>query len=644
MIEAASPSDKAQIVPVFRRFDCVHVNRLVSLRLQRYLLGMSALPRLRHVPLCAALLAALASLALVPATAQEVTLSAPGASDDLVERLRNNTLLLREPEEGTVRTGEDITAAARADYGRLIGVLYEEGYFAPVIAIRLDGRDAASISPFAAPSQVGQVEIMIETGPPFRLGQAEIGPLAGGTELPDAFRTGETATTPLLRATTEAALERWRTRGHAFADVADQQITARNQAAILDVAIRVDPGAIITFGDLIPEGQQRMRVQRIIEIAGLPTGEVYSPEALERAEERLRDTGTFSAVALQLRDPRGGDVSDVSAVVAEAPLRRLGFGAEIASDEGLLLSAYWLHRNLLGGAERLRFDAEISGIQADDTVEELDGELRARFERPATFGPDTSLAIEAYLLYLQEPTYTLESIGVETTLTRRFSDTVTAFGGVGLSFSRVDDAFGERDITRLFLPLGATYENRDDPVDPRGGAYAEVTLTPFYVLEGSGGARFTFDGRGYLGFGEEERTRLAARIQIGTLFGGDIIDISPDDLFYSGGAATVRGQPYESLGAVQLGQPSGGRTFVGLSGEVRHDIGDTNFGIVGFADAGYVSTDAWGGGPSDWHAGAGIGLRYDTPFGPIRIDVATPVTGDDAGQEAFLYIGIGQAF
>jgi translocation and assembly module TamA len=583
-------------------------------------------------------------LAAWPVLPQEVTLSAPGASEALVDRLRANALLLRQPEEGTTRTGDDITAAARADYGRLIGILYEEGYFAPVIAIRLDGREASEISPFSAPARVDRVEIAIETGPPFRLGRAEIAPLAPATELPDGFRTGETATTPLLRATTRAALDGWRNRGHATADVANQEIIAQNRAAILDVAISINPGPVITFGDLIPEGQARMRVERILEIAGLPTGQVYSPEALARAEERLRDTGTFSAVALQLRDTRAGDVADVSAIVAEAPLRRLGFGAEIDSDEGLRLNAYWLHRNLLGGAERLRFDLDISGIREFDAGDGVDGDLRVRFDRPATFGPDTSLSVESALVYLQEPTFDIRGIGIETLLTRRLSRTVTARGGVGLSFSRIDDAFGKRDITRLTLPLGATYENRDDPLDARGGAYADLTLTPFQVLDGSGGARFTLDGRGYWAFGEEERTRLAARVQLGSVFGGELTDIPPDDLFYSGGSGTVRGQAYQSLGAVQDGRPSGGRGFLGLSGEVRHDIGDTNFGIVGFADAGYISEEAWGGGESDWHAGAGLGVRYATPFGPIRVDLATPATGDDAGQEVYLYIGIGQAF
>ncbi|WP_284283185.1 autotransporter assembly complex protein TamA [Roseicyclus marinus] len=602
----------------------------------------SVLPR----PTLFLLRAAVAAIGLMlaaPVMAQEVSLRAPGADDDLVDRLRANALLLRQPEDGVARTGEDITAAARADYGRLIGILYEEGFFAPVIAIRLDGREASGISPFAAPSQVGRVEIEIETGPPFRLGRADIGPLADGTMLPEGFAPGEAATTPLLQATTRAALDGWAARGHATAEVGRQQISAQNRAAILDVAIAVEPGPVITFGTLIPEGQARMRVERIVEIAGLPTGDIYSPAALERAEERLRDTGVFAAVALQLRDPRAGDIADVSAVVAEAPLRRLGFGAEIASDEGLQLSAYWLHRNLLGGGERLRFDLEISGIQEFEG-DGVDAELRARFERPATFTPDTTLGIEAALIYLQEPRFTIEGVGLETTLTHRVSRTVTVEGGVGLTYSIIDDALGDRSLLRFTLPLRAIYENRDDPVDPRGGGYADLGLTPFQVLGGTGGVRFTLDGRGYVGFGETERTRLAARVQIGGLFGGDLVDIAPDDLFYSGGSGTVRGQEFQSLGALQGGRPSGGRGFLGLSGELRHDIGDTNFGIVGFADAGYISEGSLGEGASDWHGGVGVGLRYATPFGPIRVDLATPATGDNAGREAYLYIGIGQAF
>lgn len=644
VIGARHRRDKAQIVPISAGFAIMARCGWRQGAVAPILTSMSALPRpIRAFVFAATLVAGLVASAL-PSAAQEISLSAPNAAPELIERLRDTSLLLRQADAQTTSSGQDITATARADYGRLIGVLYEAGYFAPVISIRLDGREASEISPFSAPDRVARVDIAIAPGAPFRLGQAEIGPLATGTTLPEEFRPGGPASTPLLRDTTRAALEAWQNLGHATADLSEQRITANHRAALLDVAIQLQPGPVIRFGALLPEGQARMRPERILAIAGLPVGAVYSPDALARAEARLRDTGAFSSVALRLAEPRAGDVADVNALLDEAPLRRLGFGVELASDEGLRLSAYWLHRNLLGGAERLRFDLEVSGIQDITSGNGVDTEITARFDRPATFGADTDLSLQAVTVLLREPSFQIDGIGLTGQLAYRLSDRVTLEGGLGLSFSRIEDGFGRRDITRLTLPLGVTYDNRDSTIDARRGRYGAVTLTPFQVLGGSAGARLTVDGRGYWPLGAEARTRLAARVQLGTVAGGTLTDIPPDDLFFSGGSGTVRGQPYRTLGAVQAGQPSGGRSFAGLSGELRHDIADTRFGIVGFADAGYVSEGAWGSGSADWHSGAGLGLRYSTPFGPIRIDLATPASGTNAGQELYLYIGIGQAF
>jgi translocation and assembly module TamA len=576
------------------------------------------------------------------ATAQDVTLTAPGASDDLLDRLRANALLLRAPEDGAARSGQDIIAAARADYGRLIGILYEESYFAPVIRILLDGQDAGRISPFNAPTDVQTVTITVETGPAFRLGQAEIGPLAPNTELPEGFVTGQPATTPLLRATTTAALDGWRMRGHATADVATQRITANHREAVLNADISIAPGPVVTFGNLLPAGQERMRIARIIEIAGLPTGDIYSPDALARSEERLRDTGVFAAVSLAEQSPGPGDVMDIAATLDEAPLRRLGFGFELSSDDGIGVSGYWLHRNLFGGAERLRFDGAISGISIGDDSPDI--ELSARLDRPATLTADTTLGLELDAIFLDEPQFQLTGIGGLVSLSHQINRTLSANVGVGLSYNRIEDAFGTRNVSLLTLPVGVTYDNRDDPLDARAGAFAEASLTPFLPFGGSGGGRFYVDGRAYYGFGEADRTRFAARVQIGSIAGADITDIPPDFLFFSGGSGTVRGQDFQSLGAVQNGVDAGGRGFLGLSGELRHDIGDTSFGIVGFADLGMITADAFGSGSSDFHAGAGVGLRYATPFGPIRVDLATPVSGDSPASQLFLYIGIGQSF
>ncbi|MBC7156121.1 MAG: BamA/TamA family outer membrane protein, partial [Rhodobacteraceae bacterium] len=126
-------------------------------------------------------------------------------------------------------------------------------------------------------------------------------------------------------------------------------------------------------------------------------------------------------------------------------------------------------------------------------------------------------------------------------------------------------------------------------------------------------------------------------------FGARLRETPRDMLFYSGGGGSVRGQPYQSLGVFVLraDQKSGGRSFFATSGEVRLDVTEA-IGLVGFVDAGFVSPDEFLS-EGDWHSGAGLGLRYATPIGPIRLDVAAPVSGT-TGEGVQIYVGIGQAF
>jgi translocation and assembly module TamA len=585
--------------------------------------------------------------AALPAPAQEITFAAPGAEDDLADRLRANSLLLQEPEDEAGRTAQDIVAAARADYARLVGTLYDFGHFAPVVRIAIDGQEASGLSPFAVPARIGRVAITVEPGPVFAFGTAEIGPLAPGTELPDAFRPGGAASTPVLRETAEAAIDQWREGGHAVAEVADQQIIARNRDARIDATIRIAPGPVVSFGRLVPQGQERMRTERILEIAGLPQGVTYSPEILSRVTERLRDTGVFSAVALQEQPLGPGDSMNIVAALTEAPPRRFGGGIELSTDEGARVTAFWLHRNLFGGAERLRIEGEISGIGQEgittEEVEGIDAELRARISRPATFTPDTLAYGEIAAIGLDEPSYRLAAFEAEVGVEHWISPSLEVALGLGFRATRFEDALGTRNSTLLLLPGEVTWDNRNDELNPTAGAYAIATATPFLDVDEGLGARGTLDARGYVGFGAEDRTVLAGRAQLGVVAGGDVLSIPPDFLFYSGGSGTVRGQDYQSLGAIQGGIASGGRSFAGLSTELRQSIGDTNFGFVAFADAGYVAPGA-DFADGDWHAGAGVGLRYTTPFGPIRVDLATPVRGGGVGEEIFLYIGIGQSF
>lgn len=578
----------------------------------------------------------------ISALAAEARLSAPGASDGFADKLRAGALSLKAAEQPD-STAQDLIAAARADYARLTGVLYAAGYYGGIVSVRVDGREAADIPPLSDIDRVDEIAITVDRGRPFRFTAAELGPRAPGTELPEGFAIGQQARGELILAAAEQGIRAWRDAGHAKAAVAQQQITADHRTHGLDARLRLAPGPRLRFGDLRVPEDGKVRPGRIRAIAGLPTGTTFSPEALRDASERLRRTGAFRSVALQEAETPGPDATlDITAKLADAKQRRVGIGVELASFEGFTVSTFWLHRNLLGGAESFRIEGEVGGIGGDSGG--IDYRLATRFDRPATFAPDTGLFLHADIEQRDDPDYSERSAELGGGLTRIFSDTLTGEAGVTLRYTEIDDDLGKRSITHLLFPARLTWDRRDDALDARKGSYLDLQADPFFGLdESSTGVRLFGDARVYREVGAQNGLVLAARAQIGAVSGPAVADIPPGMLFYSGGAGTVRGQPYQDLN-VDLGGgvEVGGRSFFGFSGELRKDIGD-KFQAVAFADTGFIGPEAWRTEDGEWHSGAGLGARYKTGVGPIRVDIGTPLDGD-AGRDFEIYIGIGQAF
>ncbi|WP_244153621.1 autotransporter assembly complex protein TamA [Sulfitobacter delicatus] len=577
--------------------------------------------------------------------AAELTLTGVSEDSELYDTLLGGSLLAEQTDEDAEpATPQEIVAAAQADYARLLAVLYDNGYFGPTLKITLDGVDAAAIPPVRPPRRVDRAVISVDPGPKFKFGTARIAPLTPETELPEGFATGATASLGVLKETVSSGISGWRAVGHAKAELAEQELTARHQERQINADLRLAPGPRLRFGALAITGNEDVRTERVREIAGLPVGEVFDPEEVELATERLRRTGAFDAVALTEADNIGPNATlPITARVVEAPKRRFGFGAELSSLEGLTLSTFWLHRNLLGGAERLRLSAEVEGIGGNSGGE--DYKLAARFERPATFNPDTDYYALAELEQLDEVNYFSRQLDLETGIERIANQQRRYTAGVGLRTAETRDAFGTNRYTLLTLPLSAEFDYRDKDLDAKDGYYAKASITPFAAISGSdNGLRTYLDARFYRTFGTERPVTLAFRGQLGSLSGPELSEAPADYLFYSGGGGTVRGQPYQSLGVeLPSGDTVGGRSFLGVSAEARVTVTE-KIGVVGFADAGYIGAEEFYDGSGTWHSGAGLGLRYATGIGPIRVDVAVPTSGPEVDDDFQVYIGIGQSF
>ncbi|WP_308916368.1 autotransporter assembly complex family protein [Jannaschia sp. LMIT008] len=588
--------------------------------------------------------AAVALWLLVPVAADAAQLQLRlGGDDDLRDGLRAASLLEQTIDEDPNAPRRDIVAAAQADYRRLLAASFEAGHFGPVISILVDGVEAAALPAIGSDAPVGTVVVSVDPGPRYLFGQAQIGPVPPGTELPPGFAVGEPAGTDVLRDATAAGIDAWRGDGHAKAELASQDIVADHAVDRVNVALRLNPGPQLRYGGLGVDGNEAVLERQIRRIVDLRPGQVFDPEEIRQAARRLQRTNAFRSVTITEAEEANPDGTlDMQVDVIERLPRRFGFGAEVGSTEGLALSAFWLHRNLTGYADNFRVEGEVSGIGGDSGG--ADYRIGVDYVRPATFNSETDLLLGAELERLDQPDFTSDRFEATAAARRIVSDEFQYQYGVSYSYSRTEDAFGRRDFSILSLPLAAQYDRRDDPLNPADGYYVEMGLEPFQGFETAGtGARYSADLRGYQGFGAERGTVIAARLQLGAVFGPDLQDIPPEWLFFSGGGGTVRGQPFQDLAIVQPNdRRTGGRSFLGLSGELRQSVTE-RIGLVGFVDAGWISADVDFTGGTD-HVGAGVGVRYDTGIGPIRVDLGVPVSGPSDNDGVEIYIGIGQAF
>ena len=565
-----------------------------------------------------------------------------------IERqIRNASLISSALGEGRF-SGQDVLAAARGDYARFLGLLFDAGYFGPVLSITLDGVEAASVAPLDAPQTVQRVVVTVETGPGFAFGQADIAPLPRHTELPRGYAVGRTAGTGVIKEAALEGIDSWRRASHAKADLHSTKITADHKTRLVYADVVLEPGPPVRFGRLIATGNERLRTKRLYQIAGFPEGEEYHPDSVETVRRRLRRTGIFSAITLQEDEVLGpGDTLDVSLTVIEQKRRRVGAGVEFSNRDGGRVSGYWLHRNLWGGGERLRLDAETSDIGSSRSGR--DYKLGYRLERPATFSPDITAFLAGGVSRLREEDSESDNADFGIGITHFRSEYISSEVMLQYRYSRVKDDNGTMTFKLLGLPGTLTWDRRDSQTDPKKGFWLKGDATPFLGLDDDtdSGLRLALEGRTYRSFGEDRRLTFAARVRAGTITGAALDRVPRDYLFYSGGGGSVRGQPFESLGVQVLTGPNGpiktgGMSVANVTSEMRYEV-RPKIGMVAFVDAGKVWTEGGFGGDSDWHAGAGLGVRYLTPIGPLRFDVAGPV-GGDTGNGVQLYLGLGQAF
>ncbi len=433
--------------------------------------------------------------------------------------------------------------------------------------------------------------------------------------------------------------------GYADAMAGARQVVVDYAAATVTPTFRISGGELVRMAGIDRRGHSRTQAAWLSRLAPWKPGDVYRPEDVAELERRLLDTGVFEAVTVALAPASDANTGRRPVIVslADRPRGRLELGASYSTTEGAGVDSRWLVFNRLGLGDTITTTLQFA---------EIDSRLQTELALPNWGRPNEILKLTTAIYRDNTPAYDERAIGVSGDITRRYG--ATSFLAYGVSAETSDTI--EKQTANFVTPsrhrrldtfaslLSFTWDRSNDPLNPTSGWKVTARADPTANF-GDGPVdylKLSSQASVYLPIGNAD-TVIAARIKLGSILGGNIPLVPAPQRFYGGGGGSVRGYAYQAVGPRYADNtPEGGLSLFESSLELRRKVvGD--WGAVAFVDAGAVGDRV---NPDFRHPdiGVGVGVRYNLGFGPIRLDIATPLqrrTGDASVQ---VYLSLGQSF
>jgi translocation and assembly module TamA len=559
----------------------------------------------------------------------------PTADDALNSAVKDasqlESLADKEPDsEATLRS------RAATDRDRLNQVARAYGYYDANIDIRINTKDRpAKATVTVAPGEqyvLASVAIEGVGGRPLPPGSPGIDPADIDLKI-----GGPALAAPVAAA--NAKIERaFQKKGFPFARLAQRKVTVDHGTRRMEVRYQVDPGPSALFGPTTVSGLtdlDQAYVQRRLEWR---MGEIYDLGLVDKTRDSLVASNLFSTVSVapaEKLDPKGAVPMLID--LTERPPRSVSAGASYASTEGVSVNASWEHRNLFGDAEDLKLS--LIGGQEESAA-------RAEFRKPDYWGKGWDLVSSLAAVDEHAIAYTSKRARLFGGVEYKGFNQIALGGGIAFEHGLIDDFGFQQHYTLIGIPLYARRDTSDDLLNPSRGDREEIQITPYTDPLRS---RLTFlsgklKGSIYRQLGPSDRYILAAYGAVGATFGVDLNDLPKDKRWYAGGGGSVRGYGFQLAGPLgSHDQPLGGLSSLEMGIELRYKLTRT-IGIVPFLDAGNVYASELPDPSRRLFIGTGIGVRYYTGIGPIRLDLATPLRSRNVDRPIQIYVGLGQAF
>lgn len=562
----------------------------------------------------------------------DVTLEGGDAEPALRKKLEDSSQLIalrKEPPSSRAALRRRISG----DVDGLRSVLRAEGYYGATVEARTE-EEADPV----------RVIIAVEPGPRYRLTDYEIAYVGDGRSLPRdgmafGWKPGMPARGEDVVAIERTLLDRLHRSGRPKARRAGRKAVVDHDAAAMTVTLQVDPGSEAVFGPLVIEGLQKVEEEYVRYVLDWPEGERWDERELDNVRRKLANTNLFRRIHVDPAEEVDAEGRlPVTTAVEEAKHRTLAAGINYSTDEEFGGELSWEHRNLFGRQERLRLSVEGSAIRQQATAD---------FRKPHFLSRDLTLLANITARAQQTDAYDERTGAGFVGLEKRLAEVWTLGIGVSAEYSLIEDDGVESTYAIVGIPVHGGRDTTDDLLDPTEGTRVKLSVTPYLTMieEDTNFTILEAEASAYVGLGAKDQVVPALRLRTGMIAGADTLGIPITKRFFSGGGGSVRGYEYQKAGPLDAdGHPVGGRSVLETGFELRWRVTDT-VGIVPFVEGGNVYDEQTPDFGEDLFWAAGLGLRYFTIAGPIRLDVAFPLNRRDGIDDEYqIYVSLGQAF
>jgi translocation and assembly module TamA len=532
---------------------------------------------------------------------------------------------------------------ARADAELLAELLRSQGYYDAFVEPRIEAAgDTLAVTLSATPGAQYRFESVELPGLDAAAGEA-------AAELRQAFavKAGDPVIAQNVIDAGVALQVALGEGGYATAKVGEQDIVVDHEQQVARLILPVTPGPVARFGQITVTGEPPFSARHVQRIGRFKPGDRFDRSDVDDLRRALVATGLVASVEVRQVPRDEGRTIDLAVKLEPAPMRTIAAEVGYGTGEGFRAEASWQHRNFFNPEGALTLRA-VGGTQ-----EQL---AAVSFRRNNWLRRDQVLNAQALVSHVDRDAFEAKTASLSGGIERQsnFIWQKKWTWSLGAELVATDErdtieATGEPRRRTFFigaLPASLGLDESDDLLNPTKGFRLLGRVSPEISFQGGSFpyVRAQFDASAY--HPVSDSVVAAGRIRLGSILGAQRDDIAPSRRFYAGGGGSVSGYGYQRLGPRDIdGDPIGGRSLAefSLEARIRLKAFGGNFGIVPFVDGGTLSTEAM---PDfkDWQIGVGIGARYYSSFGPIRIDVGTPLNPQKDDGRIAVVVSLGQAF